>query len=98
VECSEESSQRRGDAERGQMASKEDEERGARALYARGDLGSEWACCKRFVGLGGSLGMASWIESSDASVELASVQQRPGLGWFQFRCAWFRSRAGHVEV
>jgi hypothetical protein len=41
VGCSGESSQRRGDAERGQMASREGEERGARALCARGDLGSE---------------------------------------------------------
>jgi hypothetical protein len=40
VGCREESSQRRGDAERGQMASREGEERGAWDLYARGDLGS----------------------------------------------------------
>jgi hypothetical protein len=40
VGCSGKGSQRRGDAERGQMASREGEERGVRALYARGDLGS----------------------------------------------------------
>jgi hypothetical protein len=40
VECRGKSSQRRGDAERGQMASRESEERGAWDLYARGDLGS----------------------------------------------------------
>jgi hypothetical protein len=40
VGCKEESSQRREDAERGQMASREGEERGAWDLYARGDLGS----------------------------------------------------------
>jgi hypothetical protein len=80
------------------MASREGEERGARALYARGDLGSEWAHWKRFVGLGGSLGTASWTESSDASVELGRVLHWPGLGRFQFGCARFRSRAGHVEA
>jgi hypothetical protein len=37
--CRGESSQRRGDAERGQMASREGEERGAWDLFARGDLG-----------------------------------------------------------
>jgi hypothetical protein len=36
----EKSSQRRGDAGRGQMASREGEERGTRDLYAHGDLGS----------------------------------------------------------
>jgi hypothetical protein len=40
VGCREKSSQRRGDAERGRMASREGEERGARDLYARGGLGS----------------------------------------------------------
>jgi hypothetical protein len=38
--CREKSSQRRGYVERGQMASREGEERGARDLYACGDLGS----------------------------------------------------------
>jgi hypothetical protein len=38
--CREESSQRRGDAERGQMTSREGEERGAWDLYVCGDLGS----------------------------------------------------------
>jgi hypothetical protein len=38
VGCRGESSQRRGDAKRGQMASKEGGERGAWDLYARGDL------------------------------------------------------------
>jgi hypothetical protein len=40
VGCREKSSQRRGDVERGQMASREGEERGARDLYARDGLGS----------------------------------------------------------
>jgi hypothetical protein len=40
VGCREKSSQRRGDAGRGQMASREGEEGGARDLYVRGDLGS----------------------------------------------------------
>jgi hypothetical protein len=39
VGCRGESSQRRGDVGRGQMASREGEERGAWDLYARGDLG-----------------------------------------------------------
>jgi hypothetical protein len=41
VGCRGEISQRRGDAERGQMASREGEERGAWDLYAYSDLGSE---------------------------------------------------------
>jgi hypothetical protein len=40
VGCREESSQRRGDAERGQMASREGEKRGARDLYVGDGLGS----------------------------------------------------------
>jgi hypothetical protein len=80
------------------MVSREGEERGARALYARGDLGSEWARWKRFIGLGGSLGTASWTESSDASVELGPVLHWPGLGRFQFGCVRFWSRPGHVEA
>jgi hypothetical protein len=40
VGCREKSSQRRGDVERGQMASREGEERGAQDLYARDGLGS----------------------------------------------------------
>jgi hypothetical protein len=80
------------------MASREGEERGARALYARGDFGLEWARWKLFIGLGASLGTASWTESSDASVELGRVLHWPGLGRFQFGCARFRSRTGHVEA
>jgi hypothetical protein len=47
---------------------------------------------------GGALWTASWTESSDGSVELARMQQRPGQGRFQFGCARFWSQAGHVEA
>jgi hypothetical protein len=66
--------QRRGDAGREQMASREGEEReGVGALYARGGLSSACRRRKRFVGLGGSQGTMSWTKSSGVSAGLERV-------------------------
>jgi hypothetical protein len=65
--------QRRGDAERGQMASAEGEERGCWVLFARDGFGSACRRWMRFVGLGGSLGTASWTMSSGVSAGLECV-------------------------
>jgi hypothetical protein len=61
------------------MASREGEERGRWVLFARNGLGSACRRWKRFVGLGGSLGTASWTMSSGVSAGLERVLcQRAG--------------------
>jgi hypothetical protein len=46
---------------------------GVGVLFARGGLGSSCRRRKRFVGLGGSLGTASWTKSSGVSAGLERV-------------------------
>jgi hypothetical protein len=54
---------------------------GAGVLYARGGLGSACRRRKRFIGLGGSQGTASWTKSSGVSV-----------GPERVLCQWARAR------
>jgi hypothetical protein len=58
--------QRRGNAERGKMASRAGKERGCWALSARGGRGLGCTHRKRLGGFGGVLGTALWSQSSDA--------------------------------
>jgi hypothetical protein len=46
---------------------------GAGVLFDHGGLGSACRCRKRFIGLGGSLGTASWTKSIGVSAGLERV-------------------------
>jgi hypothetical protein len=86
--------QRRGDAERGQMASGAGKERGCWALSARGGLGLGCTHRKRLGGLGGVLGTVLWSQSRDAWENTSGFLSRSQIDWVQLTCVKIVSRPG----
>jgi hypothetical protein len=77
---------------RGKMASREGEDRRRWVLLSRGGLGSACKRRKRFVDLGGSLGMASWTMSSGESAGLECVLCQRAGARVQWTCKLFVTR------
>jgi hypothetical protein len=84
--------QRRGDAERGQMASRAGKERGCWALSARSGRGLGFTRRKRLGGLGSGLGMALWSRSSAAGESASGFLSRSQIDRVQLTCAKIVSR------
>jgi hypothetical protein len=82
---------------RGQIASREGEERRRWVLFARGGLGSACRYRKRFVDLGGSLGTASWTMSSGERAGLKCVLCQWAGARVQWTCKIFVTRPERVE-
>jgi hypothetical protein len=71
------------------MASREGEEIGCWALFARDGRGSACRRQKRFVGLGGSLGTAPWTMSSGVYAGLERVLCQRAGARVQWMCKLF---------